>query len=257
MTPQTLPDRLLAAKFRKRPLVIEAIQYIFDGTTRFADEAQDDIADFMGQNIVVVGDNIEIQTPEGPIYASPGDWIIRGVAGEFYPCKPDIFTATYEAEAAAALSAPEGDMARALEWLRGFGWVVPDTVKSAIEEAIVAYDPARAGAYSGVKSGRVAVAEVYEGAFGIHYIACADPNKLPVGTKLYTTPQPADGWRPIAEAPRDDGELLAFTITGNVRVEHTASIAALKAAAVRDADQCFYSHWMPLPAAPSAKGVAK
>ena len=151
MTTPTLPDRLLAAKFRKRPLVIEAIQYIFDGTTRFADEAQDDIADFMGQNIVVVGDNIEIQTPEGPIYASPGDWIIRGVAGEFYPCKPDIFTATYEAEAAAALSAPEGDMARALEWVRA---MVGDNAGSrmhlpAIEEAIVAYDPARAGARSG------------------------------------------------------------------------------------------------------------
>ena len=40
---------------------------------------------------------LEIVTLEGTMYASPGDWIIRGVAGEFYPCKPDIFAATYEA----------------------------------------------------------------------------------------------------------------------------------------------------------------
>ncbi|MDV2475130.1 hypothetical protein F8M49_21120 [Rhodococcus zopfii] len=36
-------------------------------------------------------------TLEGPLFVSPGDWVIRGVAGEFYPCKPDIFAATYEA----------------------------------------------------------------------------------------------------------------------------------------------------------------
>lgn len=37
-----------------------------------------------------------IPTPEGVMHASPGDWIIRGVNGEFYPCKPDIFEKTYE-----------------------------------------------------------------------------------------------------------------------------------------------------------------
>ena len=37
-----------------------------------------------------------IDTPEGPHIARSGDWIIRGVKGEFYPCKPDIFAATYE-----------------------------------------------------------------------------------------------------------------------------------------------------------------
>jgi hypothetical protein len=42
---------------------------------------------------------IYIPTLEGVVVASPGDWIIRGVKGEFYPCKPDIFEATYEPEA--------------------------------------------------------------------------------------------------------------------------------------------------------------
>jgi len=42
------------------------------------------------------GSGIEIATLEGVMRADVGDWIIRGVAGEFYPCKPDIFAATYE-----------------------------------------------------------------------------------------------------------------------------------------------------------------
>lgn len=42
------------------------------------------------------GENLWIGTLEGKITASPGDWIIRGVKGELYPCKPDIFEATYE-----------------------------------------------------------------------------------------------------------------------------------------------------------------
>lgn len=85
------------AEFRKKPVVIEAMQYAFDDETRFAEEAQDDIADFMDANIVVSGDCIIIPTLEGDMLASPGDWIIKGVKGEFYPCKPDIFEATYEA----------------------------------------------------------------------------------------------------------------------------------------------------------------
>lgn len=40
---------------------------------------------------------IYVPTLEGSLFAAPGDWIIRGVAGEFYPCKPEIFEATYEA----------------------------------------------------------------------------------------------------------------------------------------------------------------
>lgn len=42
------------------------------------------------------GPDLFIQTLEGEMKANSGDWIIRGVKGEFYPCKPDIFTATYE-----------------------------------------------------------------------------------------------------------------------------------------------------------------
>lgn len=76
-------------RYRKKPVEIEAVQ--FDGKN------QEEIARFMG---VVQYDRhsreITIETLEGTHLARPGDWIIRGVKGELYPCKPDIFEATYE-----------------------------------------------------------------------------------------------------------------------------------------------------------------
>lgn len=85
-------------KFRKRPVVIEAIQ--FDGTVesgiriRQAYERDDIQVIMTGQHIN--GGNLSIPTLEGVMNASPGDWIIQGVSGEIYPCKPDIFAKTYE-----------------------------------------------------------------------------------------------------------------------------------------------------------------
>jgi hypothetical protein len=77
------------AKYRKRPVVIEAVQW-FPGVEH---EALSPAFDHMdGETPIGVG----IQTPEGFMLVSPGDWIITGVAGERYPCKPGIFEATYE-----------------------------------------------------------------------------------------------------------------------------------------------------------------
>lgn len=77
-------------KYRKRPVVIEARQFDLADY----DEACDVAAWCGGEP---VDDGCKIPTLEGAMLASPGDWIIRGVQGEFYPCKPDIFAATYEA----------------------------------------------------------------------------------------------------------------------------------------------------------------
>ena len=81
-------------KFRKKPVVIEAVQY----TGGVGSEVV--VASFVGHNLRIRIENAEvvvvIPTLEGDMLASPGDWIIKGVAGEFYPCKPDIFKATYE-----------------------------------------------------------------------------------------------------------------------------------------------------------------
>jgi len=83
----------MAQKFRKKPVVIEAVQW------RGLEEP---IIDFLqgGEGIFHFNQTqgkLYISTLEGVMEASVGDWIIKGVNGEFYPCKPDIFEKTYEA----------------------------------------------------------------------------------------------------------------------------------------------------------------
>lgn len=81
------------SKFRKKPVVIEARQFT-DDDSAYA------ILRWAGGPVGVVSDcgilSLEVLTLEGTMRASRGDWIIRGVKGEFYPCKPDVFAATYE-----------------------------------------------------------------------------------------------------------------------------------------------------------------
>lgn len=79
-------------KFRKKPIVIEAVQHTNEVNRR-------DILDFVPPKSgrFRQDSKFEIYTLEGTMLANVGDWIIKGVKGEFYPCKPDIFEATYEA----------------------------------------------------------------------------------------------------------------------------------------------------------------
>src|SRR3990167_2486754 len=94
------------SRFRKKPVVIEAMQ--FDGSV----ESATAICEWAGHDIeseepwidFVVHDSeprdahdVQVHTLEGDMLVSVNDWVIRGVKGEFYPCKPDIFAATYEA----------------------------------------------------------------------------------------------------------------------------------------------------------------
>lgn len=82
-------------KFRKKPVEIEAIQWNGAGfdiakvPVWFADA-------YMNKQIDRADDKLHIVTLEGVMTANADDWIIRGVKGEIYPCKPDIFTATYD-----------------------------------------------------------------------------------------------------------------------------------------------------------------
>jgi hypothetical protein len=82
------------SKYRKKPVVIEAVKY--DGSN--AAELVEWAASFTSDPapLQVLGTQLFIATMEGDLFATPGDFIIRGVQGEFYPCKPDIFAATYE-----------------------------------------------------------------------------------------------------------------------------------------------------------------
>lgn len=92
-------DRSAAHRFRKKPVVIEAV------------ETKDMVAEFFRRatlwplwlceaydrgDLEVGEDSISIKTPEGEMRAEFADWIIRGIKGEIYPCKPDIFAATYD-----------------------------------------------------------------------------------------------------------------------------------------------------------------
>ena len=76
------------SKFRKKPVVIDAYQYL-DTNVRT-------IHDFVGDQWVWKAGVPHIRTLEGDMTVAYGDWIIRGVQGEFYPCNPDIFEQTYE-----------------------------------------------------------------------------------------------------------------------------------------------------------------
>ena len=90
----------MSPKFRKKPVVIEAMQLVDLAS-------HDEIGRWIRRNSATAfhssgshsgGVWLKIDTLEGVVTASTGDWIIRGVKGEFYPCKPDIFDATYEPE---------------------------------------------------------------------------------------------------------------------------------------------------------------
>ena len=84
-------------KFRKKPVVIEAYQIPpNDGLTREAPPMWLVDALLDGRVNPVETGGVGITTREGVMRGDVGDWIIRGVKGELYPCKPDIFEATYE-----------------------------------------------------------------------------------------------------------------------------------------------------------------
>ena len=79
------------ALYRKKPVVIEASQWNGQGDHPKVTPYADQLGVIKG-----IGPYGWVETLEGGHVVSPGDWIIRGVHGEFYPCKPDIFAATYE-----------------------------------------------------------------------------------------------------------------------------------------------------------------
>lgn len=83
------------AKYRKKPVVIEAIQWSGSNWHQMLEFAEWGEGE-ENNDAHVEGNKLFIRTLEGTMEASPGDWVIQGVQGEFYPCKPDIFEATYE-----------------------------------------------------------------------------------------------------------------------------------------------------------------
>lgn len=97
-------------RYRKKPVEIEAIRFGNHSVAGvenvaidlFDRSAPDWILSALGSGAVGLSSNqdgyltLTIHTPEGVMLARPGDWVIRGVKGELYPCAPDIFEMTYE-----------------------------------------------------------------------------------------------------------------------------------------------------------------
>lgn len=98
-----------AKRYRKRPVVIEAVQLLWStwdemcehaGVGRLADNKPEGC--YVSKEGEATGDmsdetiGLQIPTLEGTMLAREGDWVIKGISGELYPCKPDIFAATYE-----------------------------------------------------------------------------------------------------------------------------------------------------------------
>lgn len=74
--------------YRKKPLIVSAMQWNGQADNHA-------LSEFCG-HWVSIGTDVVITTSEGAMTVSPGDYIIKGIKGEFYPCKPDIFEATYD-----------------------------------------------------------------------------------------------------------------------------------------------------------------
>lgn len=83
-------------KYVKRPVIIEAIQWTGKNVEEIISFVGEDNCSFRKPIKSSNFDNLVIFTLEGVHYASINDYIIKGIKGEFYPCKPDIFEQTYE-----------------------------------------------------------------------------------------------------------------------------------------------------------------
>lgn len=85
----------MVRQYRQKPVCIEAIQWTGKNENEVAAFCPDCYWD---GELPVTEENgvLVVKTPEGQLIASFGDFIIKGVHGEFYPCKPDIFEKTYE-----------------------------------------------------------------------------------------------------------------------------------------------------------------
>lgn len=83
-------------KYRKKPVVIDAIKFTRDRFEEVKQFTEGKAFNFRTERCIDGKSYCDIKTLEGVMTATEGDYIIRGVQGEYYPCKPDIFDKTYE-----------------------------------------------------------------------------------------------------------------------------------------------------------------
>jgi hypothetical protein len=84
-------------KYRKKPIVVEAEQIYKGMGSKNWKGLPVWLRDWYEKgNVIFLSDGVQIKTLEGWYKGNIGDWIIKGITGELYPCKPDIFEKTYE-----------------------------------------------------------------------------------------------------------------------------------------------------------------
>jgi hypothetical protein len=93
----------MVQKWRKKPVVIEAVQWSGNNQSEILEFCKDFAR-------IDIGNKLEIITLQGIMIASIDDYIIKGINGEFYPCKPDIFLKTYESAEAFRQQPPNDDL---------------------------------------------------------------------------------------------------------------------------------------------------
>ena len=116
----------MARAYRKKPVVVEAVQWTGENHAEMCEFIDPEVFEIKPKEGLI------IHTLEGDHHASPGDYIIKGVNGEFYPCKPDIFAKTYDP---ATLTPPNEPMT--LEQLRAspHGKIKDSTLQSICNRA--------------------------------------------------------------------------------------------------------------------------
>lgn len=82
-------------RYRKRPVQVEALRHTRQQDT-FAALRESGWGDAAERVVALADGSLEVETPNGPVALRPGEWVVRGVAGEVYPCRNDIFERTYE-----------------------------------------------------------------------------------------------------------------------------------------------------------------
>ena len=116
-------------RYRKKPVEVEAIQLTQDNMV--------EVLTFCNHKDIIAsseGSNISIKTLEGTMIGNVGDYIIKGVAGEFYPCKPDIFEATYEPAKNEMLITPDEMLATAAPtWVDMRMTLIPEDIATIAE----------------------------------------------------------------------------------------------------------------------------
>ena len=233
--------------YRKKPVVVKAVQWTGENLREviaFMDgppETKSHHAGMMWEQYedLVRKNGLKIYTLEGKMDASPGDWIIKGVKGEFYPCKPDIFAATYDPanQPTAPVVPAEGlDSERLVAaWLaetEGFA-----SRQERLMDDILAECDLAPWLHAACQVGIDAALRAHQPAAPVSGVTVREA-----------------GWRPIETAPHEELVVLGWQENGVWKQE-----IALASAGERFpngysnmwAHGCA-THWMPLPEPPAA-----